>query len=95
MYVPPVRDRFMPFLHLPSKNVLGASTIRNPLMSSVAGQVQAGVNKEVQSVQKQLLNVKVSDILSGLQKVGVNVQSLEKFVQTKPTPSATPKPKEK
>jgi hypothetical protein len=94
--VGPVRDRVMPLLHLPSApDVKGISTVRNPIVSAVTSQVtsqiQNGIGTGIQSVQEQLLHVHVSDILSGLQKAGVNVQAVEKLIQPKSSESGSKK----
>jgi len=90
VFVAPVREKMLRMIPVRSSNVLSASTMRG-VGGSASGQVVAVIGAGLQTVEKQLGTVKVSDILSQLQKAGVNVQVVEKLLQTKDTESRSKK----
>ena len=80
-YSGPVKDRFLTILHFSGSSVKGASTKR---ADAISGQIKSDINNQLDSVKKQALNVKVSDLMntfSRLQKIPRDVTSLENYLK--------------
>lgn len=89
-YSGPVKDKFMTLFHLSAGSVKGASTSR---ANALTGQIKSDINNQVGSLEKQALNIKISDIvqvLSRLQKIPRDINSLENYLTAQITHKQTP-----
>jgi len=81
IYGEPVKEKVVSLLHISQKSVEGASTKR---AQDISHQIGTDVGGQVDQVKKQVLNIKVSDVINGfsnLQRVSRDVQAVEKYTQ--------------
>ena len=80
-YAEPVKNMVFGVLHLPTNNVLGASSSRAGDFSKKVG---SDVGAQVNNLEKQALNIKVSDILGVVgraQKIPQDIIAAGNFIK--------------
>lgn len=78
---PTVKDQLSTIFHLYGGNVLGINTKKADGLTS---QLQSDVNQQINNVQKQALNLKISDVLNFFnrtQKVANDFKSMQNYVK--------------
>lgn len=77
-YGEPAKNQVFAVLHLPNSSVKGTSTQR---AKEITGNIQTDVNNQVNSLEKQALNLRVSDALSFFSRVSKIPQDINSVQQ--------------
>lgn len=80
-YAEPVKNMAFGILHVPSNNVLGASSLRAGEFSQ---NVKSDIDKTAENLQKQILNITVGDIFGVLgraQRIPQDIKTAGDFIK--------------
>ena len=75
-----LRDQVLSFLHVPQQSVKAASTKRG---QEISNQLKSQLGNGINSAEKQIMNLKISDavsLLSHAQKIPVSMGSIQSFL---------------